>query len=50
LLKADSPILLTDSGIVIDLRQMQLEKAPSSILVTESGIVIDSRLSHLPKV
>ena len=39
--KAPSPILVTLSGIVINVKDWQLEKAPHPILDTLSGIVID---------
>ena len=39
--KANSPILVTEFGMVIDVKPEQPEKAPSPILVTEFGIVID---------
>ena len=38
------PILVTLSGIVIDVKLVQSEKAPISILVTLSGIVIAVKL------
>ena len=38
------PILVIESGIVTEVRFLQLENALSPILVTESGIVIDVRL------
>ena len=40
-LKGSSPILITLSGIVIDVKAVQSLKASSPILVTLSGIVID---------
>ena len=40
-MKAHSPILVTEFGIVIDVKPLQLEKAELPILVTEFGIVID---------
>ena len=44
ILKAASPILVTEFGIVIDVKLLQPEKALSPILVTEFGIVIDVKL------
>ena len=41
--KALSPILVTEFGIVIDVRLLQPGKAPSAILVTELGIVTEVR-------
>ena len=38
--KAPSPILVTELGIVTEVRS-QLQKAPSPILVTELGIVTE---------
>ena len=40
-LKADLPILVTPSGIVIEVKPVQAEKADSPMLVTPSGIVIE---------
>ena len=40
-MKALSPILVTELGIVIDVKLGQILKAPSPILVTELGIVIE---------
>ena len=42
--KAESPILVTLSGIVIAVKLVQPEKAYSSIYSTLSGIVIDVKL------
>ena len=39
--KAASPILVTEFGIVIDVKLLQPWKATSPILVTEFGMVID---------
>lgn len=39
-------MLLTESGIDIDLRLVQPENADNPILVTESGKDIDLRLEH----
>ena len=39
--KAFFPILITEFGIVTDVRLLQLEKIPSPILVTEFGIETD---------
>jgi hypothetical protein len=36
-------MLVTESGIVTDVRQSQYSNAPSPMLVTESGIVTDVR-------
>ncbi len=40
-LKAELPMLVTDSGIDIDPKPVQLENAPLSMLVTDSGITIE---------
>ena len=40
-LKAELPMLVTDSGIDIDDNLVQLENAPLSMLVTDSGITIE---------
>ena len=40
-LKAELPMLVTDSGIDIDDNPVQLENAPLSMLVTDSGITIE---------
>ena len=40
-------MLVTDSGIVIDVRPLQPKKAKSAILVTELGMVIEVRLAQL---
>ena len=40
-MKAYSPILVTEFGIVTDVKPLQPEKAQSPILVTEFGIVTD---------
>ena len=40
-LKAESPILITELGIVIDDNDLQWSKAESPILVTLLGIVTD---------
>ena len=42
--KALSPMLVTLSGIVIELRLLQKKKAPSPIRVTLSGMVSEVRL------
>ena len=42
--KAAFPILVTEFGIVTDVRPLQPEKAAPSILVTEFGIVTDVKL------
>ena len=39
--KAESPIDVTESGMIIDVSPMQQSKAESPIDVTESGMVID---------
>ena len=39
-LNAQSPMLLTESGMAIVLSEEQWRNAPSPMLVTESGIVI----------
>ena len=43
------PMLVTDLGIVIDVRLLQFSKAPIPMLVTDSGIVTDVRLLQLSK-
>ena len=43
-MKALFPILVTEFGIVIDVKLLQSLKALSPILVTELGIVIDVKL------
>ena len=43
---APTPILVTESGIVIDVK-LELRNASSPILVTELGIVIDVKLEQL---
>ena len=42
-----SPILVTEFGIVIEVRPVHSPKASSPILVTEFGIVIEVRLWQL---
>ena len=44
---ASAPMLVTLSGIVIDVRLVQPQNAPAPILVTLSGIVIALRLLQL---
>jgi len=44
--KASFPIIVTESGIVIDLSNSHSLKVLSPILVTESGIVMDSSELH----
>ena len=41
--KAEYSMLVTESGIMTDSREEQLEKAYFPMLVTESGIMTDSR-------
>ena len=41
---AFEPMLVTEPGMVIDTRLVQLENAKSPMLSTESGMVIDTRL------
>ena len=48
-MKAQSPILVTEFGMVIDVKPLHLAKAPSPILVTEFGIVTDVKPLHLAK-
>ena len=48
--KALSPILVTELGIVTEVRPLQFSKAPSPILVTELGIVTEVRLLQCKKV
>lgn len=45
-IKALFPILVTESGIVIEVRLVQFQNAWSPILVTEFGIVIEVRLEQ----
>ena len=42
-------MLVTESGIVMDVSAEQEEKAQSPMIVTESGIVIDTRLEQPAK-
>ena len=42
-LKALSPMVVTDDGMVTDGREVQPEKAPPTMVVTEDGIVTDVR-------
>ena len=42
--KAPTPILVTELGIVTEVRPLQPEKAQYSILVTELGIVTEVKL------
>ena len=42
-------MLVTELGMVIDVRSVQLLKAPSPMLVTELGMVIDVRLEQTQK-
>ena len=44
--KAQSPILVTELGIVTEVRLLQLKKAQPPILVTELGIVTEVRPLH----
>ena len=44
--KAPSPILVTELGIVTEVRPLHSLKAPSPILVTELGIVTEVRPVH----
>ena len=48
-MKAHIPILVTEFGIVIDVKQMQPLKAKPAILVTELGIVINVKLMQSSK-
>ena len=48
-LKASYPILVTEFGIVIDVKPLQPEKAEFPILVTELGIVTEVRPLHSSK-
>ena len=45
-MKAPTPILVTELGIVTEVRPMHKKKALSPILVTELGIVTEVRPSH----
>ena len=47
--KAQYAILVTELGIVTEVRLLQPEKAPYPILVTELGIVTDVKLLQLEK-
>ena len=40
------PILVTELGMVTDVRLEQPEKTPPSILVTELGMVTDAKLEQ----
>ena len=42
--KAQSPIFVTELGMVTDFKPLQPEKAPPPILVTEFGMVTDVNL------
>ena len=48
--KALSPILVTELGIVTEVRLLHLAKASSPILVTELGIVTEERPLQPEKV
>ena len=43
-MKAPTPILVTESGIVTEVRLLHPQKAYSPILVTELGIMTEVRL------
>ena len=45
-MKANPPILVTEFGMVIDVKPLQPEKANLPILVTEFGIVTDVKPLH----
>ena len=45
--KALSPIVITESGIVKEMSEEHPEKAPCPIVVTESGIVKEVSEEHL---
>ena len=47
--KVLSPMLVTEFGIVIDVKLLQSSKAELPILVTEFGIVIDVKLLQSSK-
>ena len=43
LMKASSPILVTEEGIFMEVRELQSSKAQSPILVTEEGMFMEVR-------
>jgi hypothetical protein len=44
--KAPSPILVTDAGMVTDVKSWQSTKAWSPILVTDAGMVMEVKLKQ----
>ena len=44
--KAYSPMLVTDAGMVTEVRLLQPEKHPPGMLVTDAGMVTEVRLLH----